>query len=775
MFIEIGDKFSHYEILEKLGEGGMGVVYKARDTSLNRFVALKFLSAHLTEDESTRKRFKVEARAASALDHPNICTIHEINETADGQLYICMAYYQGTSLSQKIKQGPIPFDEAVKIFIKIARGLLRAHEEKIIHRDIKPGNILITDKGEVKIVDFGLAKLSGIELTRSTSSKGTAAYMCPEQIRGQSVDHRCDIWALGVVFYELLTGRLPFRGDYPEPVMFSIVNEEPIALSDYLSDVPEPLQALMDKVLKKDPAERYQNISELLADLQVLVRTDELAEIKTKPAIIKLLTRKKSWLYGGAAFLLVLLFIIFGRSYLFPERVMGNKIVVIPRATVTGDSDQVWFTDGITDELITNLAQISGIRVISRASAFQYKGTSKPPQQIAAELGIDYVVEAAAAKIADRVKISARLIHASEDAYIWADEYEGEFSNILGLNSEVAQAIAGKIQVELTQQEVTLLTKRRQVNPETYEKYIYGMYHLNKLTPDGIKKGLAYLQQSVEENPDEPLAQAGIAIAYLTIAHGASYTPDMFVKAKTATLNALKLDSTLAEAYLALSMVKTFYEFDWKSGMQSIKRALEINPNLALAHYFYGYLLRIPGYLEEGYAEMSLAKQLDPLNPVYATDLGAMYYLDNKFDESIKECNKSIEINPQYPHAYNILGYAYSAKGMFEEALAAQKKAGELSPDYKWGLGHYYAMVGQREKALAVISELESQSLIWHYWGIAEIYAALGDNDKTIDWLEKAYQQHHPWIQWIRRYRHFEALKNEPRFITLSQRLNLPD
>ncbi|KPJ89685.1 MAG: hypothetical protein AMJ53_15565, partial [Gammaproteobacteria bacterium SG8_11] len=260
----IGKTISHYKILEKLGEGGMGVVYKAHDANLNRNVALKFLPSHLTKDEPTRKRFIVEAQAASSLDHPNICNIHEINKTPDEQLYICMGYYRGESLRQKIKKGPIPLNEAVNIIFQIAHGLKAAHEEKIIHRDIKPGNILITEKGEVKIVDFGLAKLAGVHLTQSTSSKGTVAYMCPEQIRGEKVDHRSDIWALGVVFYEMLTGHLPFRGEYPEPMMFSIVNEEPAQLSQYLTDFPEQLQLIIDKLLKKDPNERYLNISDML-------------------------------------------------------------------------------------------------------------------------------------------------------------------------------------------------------------------------------------------------------------------------------------------------------------------------------------------------------------------------------------------------------------------------------------------------------------------------------------------------------------------------------
>ena len=596
MSVEIGQHISHYKILEKLGEGGMGVVYKALDTSLNREVALKFLPAHLIQEESTRKRFSVEAQAASALDHPNICTIHEINETkpapgdpGDGQLYICMAYYEGESLRQKIKKGPIPFEEAVNIFHQIAQGLKAAHDEKIIHRDIKPGNILITDKGEVKIVDFGLAKLAGMDLTKSTSSSGTAAYMSPEQIRRHKVDQRCDMWALGIVLYEMLTGQLPFEGESPEPMMYSIVNEEPQSLSQYLSDVPELLQAIIENLLRKDPNERYQNLSDMLVDLKSLVKETGFAVIKTKPAILVLLRRRRVYLYASLAFLVVILFLIMGRPYLFPERSQGILIAILPLVSMTDDAEQEWFTDGMTDALITDLAQISGLRVISRSSAMKYKGTNKAPPQIAAELGVHYLVEGSVVKMGDQVKVSARVINAPKDEYIWAREYEREFINILGLQGEIAKAIANQINIQLTPQEETLLTKSRPVNPETYEMYLKGMYHINKRTEEGIEKGLDYLHQAVENDPDEPLAHAGLAIGYCIIAHTPKPTADAPRRAKEAAYKALELDENLAEIHLALAMIKIYFDWDITGAGQSYRNALELNPSLTLALLHYAW------------------------------------------------------------------------------------------------------------------------------------------------------------------------------------------
>ena len=752
MSVEIGQNLSHYQVLEKLGEGGMGVVYKAQDNKLKRLVALKFLPSLLIKDESTRKRFTIEAQAASALDHPNICTIHEINETEDDQLYICMAYYEGESLRQKIKKGPITFEESLDIFYQIAQGLKTAHEEQIIHRDIKPGNIIITNKGEIKIVDFGLAKLAGEKITESISTKGTIAYMSPEVIRGLPEDHRTDLWSLGVVFYEMLTGHLPFRGEYPEPLMYSILNEDPKPLSHYMNNVHEILEDIIGKLLKKDPLKRCKEISELLIDIEPLIAMGSIASIKTKPETIKSHLRKKAL-----------------------ERSQGNSIAVLPLDNITNDAEQEWLTDGITDALITELAQISRMRVISRSSSMRFKGTTKSPPEIGEELGVHYLVDGSLVEFDNSIKISVRLIKAPDDEYVWAQQYDRKFKNILSLQSEIAKSIASQLKVKLTPEEEAHLAAPREVNPETYELYMKGMFHLNKLTPEGIGKGLTYLHQAVDQDPKEPLAHAALAIAYNLIAHGASPIPDALSRAKAATLKAIELDESLAEAHLALTMVKTFDELDWVAAAHSNKRTLELNPNLALAHYWNGYLLRIPGNLEEGYAEMIRAKQLDPLNPVYPADLGTMYYQDGNIDESINECLKSLEINPAFPQAYHILGCAYAVKEMYEEAITANKKAGESSLDWKWGLGHTYALIGEREKALAVIAELEAQPMVWYYWGIAEIYSGLGDNDKAIQWLEKCYQHHHPFIQWIRRYRNFESLKNDPRFIDLSRRLNLPE
>ena len=747
MAVEIGQKLSHYQILEKLGEGGMGIVYKALDTLLNRNVALKFLPPHLTSDPSLRKRFINEAQAASALDHPNICTIHEINETDDDQLYICMAYYKGESLNQKIKQDTLPFEESMDIFSQIVCGLMAAHEEKIIHRDIKPGNIIITEKGEAKIVDFGLATLAGEKITESFSTKGTIAYMAPEIIHCLPGDQRADIWSLGVVLFEMLTGKLPFKGEYPEPVMYSIVNEEPESLIQYLQNVPELLQTILDKLLKKDPNERYQSIQDILVDLKQLAEDDELDIVKTKLTIGKSFLRKRSF---------------------------RNSIAVLPLENITNNIEQDWLTDGMTDALITNLAQISNLTVISRTSAMQYRGTAKDPSIIGQELGVKYLVDGSVIKMGESVKISARLIKAKENEYVWAREYEREFTNVLGLHSEIAKAIAKQINIQLTPQEDILLAKSRTVNPETYEMYLKGMYHINKRTPEGIERGIAYLKQAVEMDSTEPLTWSGLALGYCIIAHTPSPAPDSPRLAKEAALKALELDDNLAEVHLAIAMIRVYFDWDLTGAGKQYRRAIELNPNIPLAYLHYAWYILLMENSDEAPKLLQQAIELDPLSNIYLAELAWMCYWQCRYDKTIELSHQSLELIPDFPFALFTLGTGYMGKGMYDKAIEVQKKSSELSPYWKFGLAHTYALAGYKDKALKIADELEKSTNIWDTWGLAVVYSALGHKEKTFYWLEKAYEKRHPYIQWLRRGGYFDAFKEDPKYENLAVRMKLP-
>jgi serine/threonine protein kinase len=738
----IGSTISHYKIIEKLGEGGMGVVYKAQDINLNRLVALKFLHTLFTKDKESRERFKTEAQAASALEHQNICNIHEIDESRDGQQFICMAYYEGTNLADEIKKGPLKLEDALGIIYQISQGLETAHNKKIVHCDIKPSNIIISIDGNVKILDFGLAKLIGKNITQTISTKGTIKYMAPEVIRGLPVDHRADMWSLGIILFEMLTGHIPFKGNFAEPLMYSIVNQKPKQLADFISEPIDSLQKIIDKLLQKDPKNRYKDISELIIDLEPLTKEYKSVAIKTKQVASKILMR--------------------------------SSLAVLPLKNITQDNDQEWFTDGMTDLLITELAQISGLRVISRNSAMLYKEIDKPLSKIADELGVKYLVEGSVVKVGNHIKVSARLIDIGEDEYIWAKKYEREFEDVLELQAEIAKEIAGQIEVQLTPHEENRLGKKRQINPNTYEAYLKGMYHINKYTPEGFTKGFDYLHKATENDPEEPLVYASLALAYDMLAHTPSSPPDALTNAKKYAKKALEIDENVAEAQLALGMCQVFADWDKKGAEKSYNRSLELNPSLALARAQNAFFVLMLGNKDKALEEITQAIQLDPLNPLYPAWHGWLCFWMERNDEAIVEALKSIELVPDFPIGLYVLGCAYAAKGMFNDAIEVHKKAGNVSPDFKWALGQTYALAGRKNDAVEVAAELESQSKVWETWGIAEIYAALGDKDKAFYWLEKAFVQHHAYIQWIKRNPSLKSLCNDPRFQDLAERLNLP-
>jgi serine/threonine protein kinase/Tfp pilus assembly protein PilF len=775
----IGKTVDHYQILDKLGEGGMGIVYKAHDTSLNRPVALKFLPLNLTKDETTRKRFKVEAQAASALDHPNICNIHEINETDDGQLYICMAYYQGESLRERIKNGPIPLEQTLNIFVQLAQGLGIAHERDIIHRDIKPGNIIITEKGEIKIVDFGLAKLAGIDLTKSTSSKGTAAYMSPEQIRGDKVDHRSDIWALGIVLYEMLTTQLPFEGDYPEPMMFSIVNVKPRPLSEYISGFPDLLQTIIDRLLKKDPGERYQNISELLADLKPLIKEKSIVVIKHKPAILKSISRKKTYLYAGIVLIAtIILILIMTNLNLSPDTDTSKRLAVLPFKTITNDSTQEMIASGMTEVLRTKIAELGDLNVIESASSMAYKDTKKTPAEIAAELNVQYIIDGVTINIEDSISQSVRLINVDDNEYLWAKEYKVEFKKILGLFGEITKTIASKVEIRLAPQLETRLTETRQVNPESFELYIKGMSELNRGTEIGIIKGVEYLTQAVKIDSTEPYALAGLSLGYSIIAHGSQSAPEAVKLSKEAAQKALALNDNLAEAHLASAMIKIYKENDIKGADDSYRRALEIKPNYALALMHYGYYVLHKEGVEKAIPLIQKAMELEPISHIYPAELAEVYFINmiGKSDQTIELANKALDLEPDYPKALYVLGAGYAGKGMYEQAIEVQKKAVQLNPALEYTLAYTYAKAGITDKALEIVAKLENRNVVWDTWCLAVIYSALENDEKVFYWLEQAYTRQHPVLQWLhRQISFFGQYENDTRFRDLISRLHTPD
>ncbi len=777
MLIEPGQKISHYKIIEKLGEGGMGVVYKAHDTSLNRMVALKFLPPHLTKDESTRKRFVVEAQAASALDHPNICNIHEINETPDGQLYICMAFYEGETLREKIDSGSIPFDEAVNIFFHIVQGLKIAHEKNIVHRDIKPGNILITKNGEVKIVDFGLAKLAGIELTKTTRSKGTAAYMCPEQIRGQKIDHRCDIWALGIVFYEMLTGHLPFEAEYPEPMMYAIVNEEPKLLSHYLDNTTEALQDIINKLLKKDPSDRYPDMTEVLYDFQTHIKMDDSDTIITKSAFRRLLHRKKYYVYSALVILPILFFLF--KSYLLPQYSGGNKIAVLPMTNISNSQEQDWFTDGMTDVLIGDLTQISGLRVISRTTIMKYKGTNKSPSEIAAELGIKYLVEASVLKSADHIKISARLIDALNDEYIWAENYDHELKDVLLLFGKVAQAIASEVEIKLSTQDQERFASVEPVNPVAYELYLKGNYYLNTGNHEDLDKAADYFNKTIELDSSYALAYVGLAACYgLYTYFGHVSREEGIAKIKKYIERALEIDENLADAYYSLGAFRLWQLWDWEGSGKAFSRAISINPNVSgILNTEYLWYLTLMNRYKKAIVEGERLLELDPLSPVRRNSVINIYYCARQYDKAIELGQRSIELDPENAGNYWQLQEIYEHLGQHDDAHKSRLSAMKLSGIKPEKIAYYdslYTKLGP--KAFPTWESLGKNDWFENApESAARIYTRLGEKEKALEWLEKAYDKHVGALAALNSSPFWDPLREEPRFLDLLKRMNFPE
>ena len=555
----IGRTISHYRIIEKIGAGGMGEVWKARDTQLDRDVALKVLPTGTLGDETARARLVREARLASKLNHPHICTIHEVGESG-GQAYIAMELVEGQSLSARLSGGALPIEQILRFGLQLADALTHAHERGIIHRDLKSANVVITPEGRAKVLDFGLAKrLRGETLEEATTWTqdsltgpgavvGTLAYMAPEQLRGQSADARSDIWALGVMLYEMASGARPFQGKTGFELSSAILNQAPLPLPPGPGGAPPAwLRSVIERCLEKDPAQRYQRSDEVRAALEAVQAG---ATLKAWLVWKYALSRRRWLMLAGVlvALLAALAMLDVGGVR---HRLLGGaagpkyrSLAVLPVANLSGDPGQEYFTDGMTDALITDLSKIGALKVISRTSVMQYKGAKKPLPQIARDLRVDTVLEASVVREDGHVRVTAQLIEAATDQHLWAETYEREMTSILALQNEVARAVARTIKVQLRPQEETRLAGARTVNPATYEAYLRGMFHLNKSTPEGLQKGMAYLHEAVEKDPADPLAYAGLALGYIEIAHGADPTEDALQRAKAAAGTALKLDSS---------------------------------------------------------------------------------------------------------------------------------------------------------------------------------------------------------------------------------------
>jgi len=770
-----------YKIIEELGRGGMGVVYKAEDTKLKRTVALKFLPPEMTHITEVHERFMREAQAAAALDHPNICTVYEFADAED-KAFISMAFIEGQSLKKKIETGALEMEKAIKIAAQVVEGLQEAHTKGVVHRDIKSANIMVTEKDQAKIMDFGLARMTGgTLLTKEGSTMGTVAYMSPEQASGEEVDHRTDIWSLGVVLYEMFSGQLPFKGEHEQSVVYAILNKKPKPITDLRSELPVSIGQVVSKALEKDPDERYQHLEELLDDLKSISAGIVPEEIKVRLRKAKLHRRKRAILYSGAAGLIIVTAVVILSLITGPLEAI-DSIAVLPLKNLTGDAEKEFFVDGVTDELIGQLAQIGGLRrVISRTSVMQYKDVEKTLPEIARELNVGAVVEGTVYQVGENVRIRVQLIEVlPQERNLWAKTYERAKTDVLLMYSEMARAIADKIRVKLTPEEKALLSRAHQVNPEAYEACLKGMSHWYKLTPPDFDVAQQYFQSAMENDPDYALAHTGMFLVLAARAQLGLFPPsEVMEEAKPFLLKALELDNTLVEAHFAQAAMKTWIEWDWEGGEAAFLRAIELNPNYAMARVYYSNLLCYIGRPEEAIAQAEWALELDPLNTLFMGIYGNTLNYLGRFDDAMGLARKALRTSPNDPVGHSLLWEALHMKGQYEEALIEAKAfysgvglapiADAMAQGYEKD-GYSGAMRSAAETMAAF-----AQQIYISPWFLAILYAAAGEKDQTLEWLEKGYEVGDPNMPYIGGIGIINNLVHgEPRYQDILRRMNLP-
>ena len=785
---------SHYRIVEKVGEGGMGVVYRAHDSRLNRDVALKFLPAELLNNENARALLIREARTASALNHPNICTIYDVGEQ-DGQSYIVMEFVKGRSLTEQIPENGLPADTAIRYGEQIADAMAHAHEHGVIHRDLKSPNVVITGAGRVKVLDFGLAKhMTPGEISLKTQSistltsdgaiVGTMHYMAPELFRGESADARSDIWALGVILYEMANGKRPFRGKTSYELSSVILHEDPPRLAD---NVPMGLRAVTEHCLAKDPQQRYQHASEVRAALEALRTNSAMipaSAIQPPPAAPR--SRFRSAMLASAAVLALLvitalawkLIEIKWRGSAAVSAASIHSLAVLPLENLTGDPKQDYFADGMGDSLTTELSQIKKLRVISRSSVMQYKGKNESPAQIAQELGVDALVEGSVLRSGDRVRISAALVQPQTGQNLWAKNYERPTTDILALQSDVARDIVTQIQIQLTQPEQERLVKTRSVIPEAYDAYLQGRSEASKRTGESLGQAVADFRRAIQIDPT--YAPSYAALAETLVLYG-DYSDVSSAKvlpeAEEAAQNALRLDPDLASAHSALGLVNAF-ELKLSNSLSEYQRAIELNPGDANAHHWYALALAETGQSEQSIAEIKLAEELDPRSLIINSNVAWCLYLAGKYDEAIAQAQKAILMDPSFAVAHGYLGQAYLEKGRYDEAFSELKKAIELSggeTSYEAELANAYAVAGKKEDARHLLEQVQ-QRAAQHYvspYSLALIYTGLDQQDRALNELELAYDQRELRLLNLKMHPRFGTLRSNPRFKALIERIGL--
>jgi serine/threonine-protein kinase len=809
------ETISHYRILSKLGAGGMGEVYLAEDLILGRRVALKLLPERFTQDPERVRRFEQEAKSASATSHPNILTIYEIGqvETETGAVhFMAMEFVEGQTLRQRLNRR-LDLEEAIEIAIQVASALAAAHGSGVTHRDIKPENIMLRHDGYVKMLDFGLAKLtesgtrrdkdpaatqaeldetpfadlyatSPLNLPQHTSPGvvlGTVSYMSPEQARGFKVDARTDIFSLGIVLYEMITGRAPFEGKTTADMMVSILDRQPVPISRHVRNAPEELGWITAKALAKDREERYQQVRSLLTDLKRLQKrmlfvagqkqTAELRPDELESFDGGFLSPRDSGKSGGGA----------ARLSSNSQRAPLDSLAVLPFFTSSADPNAAYLAEGVPESLILNLSRLSELRVMAWSTVARYRGRDVDALEIGRDLGVRAIFAGRMYQFADELVIKTELVDVTDGSQIWGAQYRRKLDDLFTIEQELSQEICERLRLKLNEEERERLARRYTENAEAYQAYLRGRYHWNQRNARSLRKAIDSFQEAINLDDQYALAYAGLADCYCLVSiYGAAPPKAVMPRAKAAARRALEIDDGLAEAHTSLAAALVWFDWDWQGSEREFKRAIELNPQYAVAHHWYGsVLLSAQGRFEEALASERRALELEPLSLVINSNLGFIYYQAGRFDEAIERLERTLEMDDNFVYARFHLGLCYAQRGRYEEAVAQLERAIELAGGrgalIQAALGYAYGVAGRRDDALRVLAELQSFPMnrdVSPFY-LAMIYAGLGEKDQTLTWLESACEERYNWAVWLRTDPMFGDLHNTPSFTAMLRQIGL--